>query len=178
MSDQKVKFSFSAFIINIMNNKVLLRFCVCNHYIDTTYCILIVFAFCFFRSAKMRESEYQKIKSQYDRLVRELDLANTNIIDRLFQDGVLAYTDKEAITQLKTHHERNRLFLGILQKKEDAAYRMFYDALREDQDYLAEILPLPGVPRTKSSRPSGSGNVRLESVRPHDRLYICWSLQH
>ena len=126
----------------------------------------------------MRESEYKKIKSQYETLVRELDLVSTYIIDCLFQDGVLADTEKEELTKLKTHHERNRRFLEILQTKEDAAYRMFHDVLRKHQTHLADILPLPGVPRTKSSRPSGSGNVRLESVRPHDRLYVCWSLQH
>ena len=120
----------------------------------------------------MRESEYQKIKSCFDRLVSELDLANTNIIDRLFQDGVLSDTDKEVLTKLNTHHERNRLFLDILQKKKDAAYRMFYNALCEHQPYLADILPPPGVPRTKSSRPSGLGNVCLQSVRPYDRLYV------
>ena len=126
----------------------------------------------------MRESEYKKIKSHYETLVRKLDLVNTYIIDCLFQDGVLADTEKEELTKLKTHHERNRRFLEILQIKEDAAYRMFHNALCKHQTHLADILPLPGVPRTKSSRPSGSGNVRLQSARPHDRLYVCWSLQH
>lgn len=106
----------------------------------------------------MRESEYQKINKHFETLVSELDLTNTLIIDYLFQVKVLAETDKDDLKNTPTNHRKNRRLLEILRTKEDAAYGHFLDALQKHQRHLAADLEPPGVPRTVSSRPRGSGN--------------------
>ena len=102
----------------------------------------------------MRDSEYRKIQAQYERLVKELDLVNTSIIDCLYSKGVLTASDKDDLKHKHTDYEKNRRFLDLLQLKDDSAYQHFLDALRipDNQSFLAELLEPAGIPRRRIAR--------------------------
>lgn len=105
--------------------------------------------FDFFFQVKMKDEEWRKIRNCFDKLVAELDLINTQIIDSLYSKELLSNYDKERLFKMNISLEKNRLFLEILQTKDDHAYFLFYEALREYQPHLMEKLQPPGTPHKK-----------------------------
>ena len=131
---------------------------------------LVHLLFLFFRSAKMRDSEYQKLRAHYAELVTELDLSNTTSIDLLFNHNVLNETDKDELNKILISQEKNRRLLEILRTKEDAAYGQFRDVLQDQQPHLAKLLDPPGIPRARSSTARGAGKVCSNACR---RFAVC-----
>lgn len=99
----------------------------------------------------MRQEEWNKIKACWERLVVELDLDN-GIVDRLYSKGVLTDLDKNRISVEKINQEKNKIFLDILQTKDDEAYAHFKDALNSFQPALAELLQSPERLHKKGQR--------------------------
>lgn len=113
----------------------------------------------------MRPEDWRKIHDNYTRLVEELDLKNTTVIDYLYEKNVIGHHDKETLENKQVTKEKNRHFLTLLRSKDTDAYKHFLKALclEGNQAHVAEWLE-PTGPARRHRTSSGKSQVTGKTV--------------
>jgi len=73
------------------------------------------------------------IRDKYEFLLGNMEVKNSGLLDRLFQDNVLSQEEMESIRSERTSYEQNENLLMLLSRKTTNEFDLFLNALSDTQ---------------------------------------------
>jgi len=112
------------------------------------------------------------MRSNYVYVTHEMDV-HTDLLGRLWRDGVLEEDEKIEIDVLRSPTKRCEKLLSILRRKTQKQYEVFVEALRAtNQSHVADVLRLEGSSSFCDENTTRFSRLSLAAFRGHSPAVI------